>query len=87
MHGLKRWVFDESCNANKQSSPLDLNEWKLIDQETHVPQQHNGFDCGVFTIVCADFISDDLPLEYSQQNIAYMRRKIGCDILRGVEME
>lgn len=78
---LRQWVVDESLNKKKIA--IDVNDWKLISQEPHVPQQHNGYDCGVFTIVCSDFISDDLPLKYSQNDISNMRQKIGCDILRG----
>ena len=32
---------------------------------------------------CADFISDDLPLEYRQIHMPYLRQKVGCDMLRG----
>jgi hypothetical protein len=37
----------------------------------------------VFSIVCADFVTDDLPLVYSQETIPLMRRKIVAAILRG----
>ena len=81
LEGLLRWLADE--HQTRKGSPLDTSEWQLISREDHVPQQANGVDCGVFTIVCADFISDDLPLEYSQKDIPRFRQKIGCDILRG----
>lgn len=81
LNALRSWVADESLNKRKVE--LDMSDWKLISREAHVPQQMNGSDCGVFTIVCADFLSDDLPLEYSQQDMSFFREKIGCDILRG----
>lgn len=48
-----------------------------------VPQQRNGVDCGVFTIICADFTSDNLNLSYNQSNIPLFRKKIIMSILRG----
>ena len=42
------------------------------------------FDCGVFTVMNADFISDDLPLShYSQRHASLFRRKMTAAILRG----
>ena len=48
-----------------------------------VPQQSNYVDCGVFTIVCADVLSDNLNLSYNQTNIPLFRNKIGMSIIRG----
>jgi Ulp1 family protease len=81
LNALRSWVADEALH--KRQETLDMSDWKLISREPHVPQQMNGTDCGVFTIVCADFVSDDLPLQYSQQQMAFFREKIGCDIMRG----
>lgn len=81
MTALRSWVADEA--RSKCSQELDMSDWKLISREQHVPQQLNGTDCGVFTIVCADFVSDDLPLSYSQEQMPFFREKIGCDIVRG----
>ncbi|RYY81263.1 hypothetical protein EON63_15820 [archaeon] len=47
------------------------------------PQQENGFDCGVFTIMAADFLSDDLPLEYDQNEMEERRYRIAQYILKG----
>ena len=48
-----------------------------------MPQQVNGVDCGLFACMCADFLSDDLPLRYSQNDMAFFREKMCADILRG----
>ena len=46
-----QWLQDESLN--KRGLTLNAtNEWRLIQKEAHVPQQHNGFDCGMFVIMC-----------------------------------
>ena len=81
MEGLLRWLVDEA--KEKKNIDLDTNEWSLVGSETHVPKQYNGFDCGVFAIICADFLSDDLPLDYHQRDMPFFREKITADILRG----
>ena len=77
-----RWLKDESA---ERGIAFDENEWDLIDQESNVPLQDNGVDCGVFSILCADFISDNISLSdsYKQHEIALYRRKICAAILRG----
>jgi Ulp1 family protease len=42
---------DEATAKNKT---FDILEWQLINM-VDIPQQNNGFDCGVFVIVCADY--------------------------------
>jgi hypothetical protein len=37
----------------------------------------------VFTILLADFLSDELPLRYTQDHIPYFRVAIGAAIIRG----
>lgn len=84
MEGLRNWIMDEA--AIKKNLTLDPSEWILISRTHEIPQQGNGFDCGVFTIVSADFLSDNLPLNeqsYSQTKMPFFREKIGCDILKG----
>ena len=95
LQGLMQWLKDEAVDQTKDAIKMkqrlgksqevvNADEWKLISQPRgQVPQQSNGFDCGVFSIVCADFLSDELPLNYSQQNMPYFRLKIACDIHRG----
>ena len=41
------------------------------------------YDCGVFTLVCADRIFANLPSLYSQNDISCLRQKIAADIIWG----
>jgi sentrin-specific protease 1 len=94
--GLLRWLKDEA--KAKKNMDLNVSEWTVHDGNDiiqlgqahsddeligNVPQQLNGSDCGVFTVICADFLSDDLPLSYSQNDMQFFRRKIAADIVRG----
>jgi Ulp1 family protease len=48
-----------------------------------VPQQTNGFDCGVFCITYADFLTEGFSLaEFSQNDMPLLRRKLGANILQ-----
>lgn len=77
---LRRWLVDEA--QNKKQMELDGQEYALMGSvENSVPQQNNGSDCGVFTIMAADFLSEDIPLQYSQQYMPMLRNKIGAAIL------
>ncbi len=79
VEGLLRWVVDEAAAKNK--IVVNKNEWSL--ERGVCPQQENGYDCGVFTVVCADFLADDLPLTYEQKYMSMFRHKIGSFILKG----
>jgi len=80
MGGLIMWIIDEG----KRRGEIQTEEgWSLINRSHDIPQQGNHHDCGVFTIVCADFLTDNLLLEYSQNDMPFWRKKIGIDILRG----
>ena len=54
---VKDWLVKEM--AAKKKEVLNISEWKVITQENCVPQQEsNPNECGLFTIMCADFLSD-----------------------------
>lgn len=81
LKNLLRWLTLEAVDKNKCT--INPKEWKLVSREMHVPQQTNGCDCGVFLTICADYLSDDLPLAFDQNMILFFREKIGTDIMRG----
>jgi Ulp1 family protease len=81
-HGSLQWLVDEA--ADKGKKPVNKNEWRLDDSGDGVPQQQNGFDCGMFSIMCADAVADELPLNcYGQADMDVNRRKVCAAILRG----
>ena len=74
-------------SRDKKNSQLNENEWTreaAIHTISKFPQQHNGSDCGMFTLMYADFISDNLTLsELSQSDMKEYRKKTAAAILRG----
>lgn len=73
---ILRYFVDQTNNK------VNPKEWKIIF-DNNSPRQGNGHDCGVFTILIADYLSDDLPLTFTQEQIPFFRKKITSTILRG----
>jgi hypothetical protein len=80
-YGL-RWLADEIMD--KKGIAIDINEWTRFQQEVHVPQQHNGYDCGMFVLMCARAIAYNQPFSsYHQRDVPRYRSMIGRHILQG----
>ena len=77
---LKKWLGHEATDKKKS---LNSKEWKNLQPRDDTPQQETVFYCGAFLTMFCDFLSDDLPLNFTQEDIPFFRRKIGTDILRG----
>jgi Ulp1 family protease len=50
-------------------------KWTL-EHPMNTPKQQNNYDCGIFCLMMADFLLEDLPLTFSQLNVADFRYKI-----------
>ena len=81
LKGALKFLGDEAGRLGRVFLP---DEWKLVPTDFNTtPQQGNGFDCGVFTIMYADFLTDNLPFTFSQNNMPLFRKKIFANIIRG----
>lgn len=76
----RRYITDE--HQDKKNSSFDLTGWKDVLPKA-IPHQNNGCDCGVFTLKFADYISERLPLKFSQKDMPYFRRRILLEIING----
>lgn len=86
LEGLMRYLKDE-WSAKKGGDLPDADQWQLVTCEEDTPQQSNGFDCGVFTCMFADFLSLDRPLSFNQEHITQCRERIALSIMKGVAIE
>ena len=71
--------------AKAKKITINETEWKITAVET-APQQFNGTGCGVFTILAANFLSDDLPVNEQtcgQDFMPFFRQKIVNGMFRG----
>lgn len=82
LDNVGRWLGDEYRVRKKNGKELDVGGWKKVFRED-VPLQRNGFDCGMFVITAADYLADNLPLEYTQEDMPLNRLKVGSALLKG----
>lgn len=77
---MLRYVVDDALDKNQVE--IDPTEWTTEAVED-IPQQMNGVDCGMFTILYADYLLDDLPFTFDQSDIPSFREKTVAAIMRG----
>jgi Ulp1 family protease len=75
------WLVNEM--KVKRNIDMVISEWDVIIKHDNPKQFNDPNECGMFTIMCADFLSDDLPLTYSLSQMLFFREKVIADILRG----
>jgi sentrin-specific protease 1 len=84
---LLRFLVDDANDKrdrpDRKGSPVhdfDPEGWVLSDAE--VPQQGNGYDCGVFTCVGALHLSRNMPMDsFSQGDMPFFRESIALSVL------
>ena len=83
---LKEYL--ESEHADKKGGPLpDAADWKLCAPTDRIPPQQNGYDCGVFTCVMAEYRSRGAQFTFSQADMSYFRRRLAYEIITGRLLE
>ena len=80
---LLKYLQHEANNKNKPE--IITAEWELVTCDiATTPQQNNSNDCGVFILMFADFILENIPLiNFNQSDIPMFRKKICLHITRG----
>jgi Ulp1 family protease len=80
---LMKYLSDEAIDKNKER--INNDDWNLVTCDiATTPQQFNGFDCGVFITMFADFILEDIPIiNFNQSDIPMFRDKICLHITKG----
>ncbi|KAI7752522.1 hypothetical protein M8C21_015873 [Ambrosia artemisiifolia] len=76
---LAKYITDEV--KDKTGKDIDVTSW---EQEfvTDLPNQENGYDCGMFMIKYADFYSRDIGLCFKQEHMPYFRLSTAKEILK-----
>lgn len=52
---VHRYLQDE--HQDKRKAPMDTSGWDISSPADKLPQQRNGFDCGVFLCIFADYFT------------------------------
>uniref|UniRef100_K3WMB9 Ubiquitin-like protease family profile domain-containing protein n=1 Tax=Globisporangium ultimum (strain ATCC 200006 / CBS 805.95 / DAOM BR144) TaxID=431595 RepID=K3WMB9_GLOUD len=79
---LMKYLHDEM--ENKKHQKFSDEGWKLVPTDLDsTPQQQNGSDCGVFSCMFADFLSQNKPLSFSQKDMEFHRSRMVLRIVEG----
>mmetsp|Transcript_34463 Transcript_34463/g.89264 ORF Transcript_34463/g.89264 Transcript_34463/m.89264 type:complete len:543 (+) Transcript_34463:293-1921(+) len=77
---LKSYLENEYKRQN-DGKDGDFSEW--VEEGVAVPQQQNGYDCGVFVCTMMYYVAKDLPFDYTQENMGEVRKALVYYILKG----
>ncbi|KAJ3199393.1 SUMO1 sentrin specific peptidase 1 [Entophlyctis luteolus] len=75
-------LYREYLNAeslDKRKKPMDFSGWTDYCPKD-IPGQLNGYDCGVFACMYAEYRSRDAAFDFSQKNMGYLRRRMVYEI-------
>ncbi|KAG6971224.1 hypothetical protein JG687_00002180 [Phytophthora cactorum] len=78
---LLGYLHDESEHKKKQK--FNEEGWRLVTTTPDTPQQNNGSDCGVFSCMFADYLSQNKPLSFVQKDIPFHRHRMVLHVSRG----
>mmetsp|Transcript_27753 Transcript_27753/g.42835 ORF Transcript_27753/g.42835 Transcript_27753/m.42835 type:complete len:694 (-) Transcript_27753:16-2097(-) len=85
LKGLLQYLKDEW--KAKKGGEMDVSEWELVGCQESTPRQLNGFDCGVFTCMFADFVTKDCEPVFQQEHITQCRQRIALSIMKNCAIE
>ena len=69
------WKFQQTFQV--EESGLEI---EVYDMHHQIPQQFNGIDCGIFTIMYAKYLAAGHEITFNQQDMGRFRRKIYDEI-------
>lgn len=76
---LLQYIKDEA--KNKRQQDWDVSEWRKRYPKD-IPRQRNGCDCGVFTIMYADYFGMNKPWDFAQEHMDDIRINVVYDLIR-----
>lgn len=80
LNHLSQYLVDEFRNKRNEDRP-DILKWPKVYPKD-IPKQSNGFDCGVFLVLFADYLSKSAKLDFSQEDVEDFRVKLALDFAR-----
>lgn len=83
LDAILNYLNDEWKRLHEGEELPNLKDWKIVTSTTGIPKQENGFDCGVFTCMFADYIHQNKALDFTQTDVTQYRERIASSILRG----
>ncbi|KAF9425292.1 SUMO1 sentrin specific peptidase 1 [Podila epigama] len=84
---VRRWTkkilrdYLQKESLDKLKTPFDFEGWESLCPK-NIPQQQNGFDCGVFTCMFIESKSRGMTkFDFSQQHMPLLRKKMVLSII------
>ena len=75
---LRYYLAEEMMD--KKNSILNI-DGRRLENFLNLPQQQNGYDCGVFALEFADYVAQDASINFSQRDMPYFRQRMIYEIL------
>eukprot|EP00045_Choanoeca_perplexa_P011735 m.125537 g.125537 ORF g.125537 m.125537 type:complete len:707 (+) comp15747_c0_seq3:53-2173(+) len=75
----RTWL--EMEHQNKKNAPFDFTGWQDVTKPD-CPTQTNAVDCGVFTTRFAEYLSRDADFDFTQDDMAYYRRRMTYELVK-----
>ena len=81
---VRQYLIDEMRDKKGVvMTQAQQDEWVIEPTPDDTPQQENGYDCGMFVCMFADFILQNLPMKFTQADMPGLRIKLCYCILHG----
>jgi len=77
IRAMKKYIKNESLD--KLQKEVDADSWEEYIP-SDIPNQDNGFDCGMFSCTVANFRSEGRKLQYSQDDMPTLRQRLVLQI-------
>lgn len=78
LRALASYLEDE--HLDKKKTEFKMSDWRLTNAKD-IPQQMNGSDCGMFACMFAEVLTRDGEINFSQEHMPYLRRRMVLEIL------
>ncbi|XP_043276025.1 sentrin-specific protease 1-like [Venturia canescens] len=77
---LREYLVEEA--KNKGEGLIKEDEWILATKKD-IPRQSNGYDCGVFVCMYAKYEISNKKMDFSQQEMPQLRKKMRRELETG----
>ena len=75
--------YKKTINVTEQNGWEFQDTPNMLKNKINIPQQDNIYDCGVFGLMYADFLTQDKSLDFSISDIEAMRYRVLYSIVCG----
>ena len=77
---LLMWYLRQEAWERNQTE-VDLDGFVQVSRVKNLCRQDNSVDCGVFTVMYAEYLSRRSAIDFTQEDMEYFRCKVAYEIL------